>query len=38
LHDKIANNLMLTCEVPGEGFPELEETDAQEVWNCYSTE
>jgi hypothetical protein len=29
---------MLTCEVPGEGFPDLEETDVQEAPNCYSTE
>lgn len=29
---------MLTCEVPGEGFLDLEETDVQEVPNCYSTE
>jgi hypothetical protein len=29
---------MLTCEVPGEGFPDLEETNVQKVPNCYSAE
>jgi len=38
LQDKIADILMLTCEVPGEGFPYLEETDVREVANCYSAE
>lgn len=38
LQDKIADILMLTCEVPGEGFIDLEETDVQEVPNCYSAE
>jgi hypothetical protein len=38
LHDKIASILMLTCEVPGEGFPDLEETNVQKVPNCYSAE
>jgi hypothetical protein len=32
------NILLLTCEIPGEGFPDLEEIDVQEVTSFYSAE
>jgi hypothetical protein len=36
--DKVRNIYVLACEVPGEGFPRLEEGDIREVFGCHAAE